>query len=70
MSLISATLEQVRNELERLYFSHGKYAVRVETTIEPLNNNRVDVAINIVEGQAARIKELISSVITVSAAAS
>lgn len=53
-----ATLEQVRNELERLYFSHGKYAVKVETTVEPLNNNRVDVGINIVEGQAARIKEV------------
>ncbi|HRE30671.1 MAG TPA: POTRA domain-containing protein, partial [Candidatus Berkiella sp.] len=24
-----AMLEQVRNELERLYFSHGKYAVKV-----------------------------------------
>lgn len=53
-----ATLDQVSNELERLYFSHGKYAVKVETTVEPLDNNRVNVAINIVEGQAARIKEI------------
>lgn len=53
-----ATLEQVRNELERLYFSHGKYAVKVDTTVEPLNNNRVDVCIDIAEGQAARIKEV------------
>jgi outer membrane protein insertion porin family len=53
-----STLEQVRNELERLYFSHGKYGVKVETNIEKKDHNRVNVTINIVEGQAARIKEI------------
>ncbi len=53
-----STLEQVRNELERLYFSHGKYGVKVETIIEPQKHNRVNVSIEIDEGQAARIKAI------------
>jgi outer membrane protein insertion porin family len=32
-------LDQVSTELERLYFSHGKYAVKVETTIEKQKHN-------------------------------
>ncbi|MBI2790783.1 MAG: outer membrane protein assembly factor BamA [Gammaproteobacteria bacterium] len=51
-------LEQVRNELERLYFSHGKYAVKVETTVEQQKHNRVNLSITIDEGQAARIKAI------------
>lgn len=51
-------LEQVRNELERLYFSHGKYAVKVDTTVENQPHNRVSVSITIDEGQAARIKAI------------
>ncbi len=51
-------LEQVRNELERLYFSHGKYGVKVETKVEEKKHNRVDVSITIDEGQAARIKSI------------
>lgn len=51
-------LEQVRNELERLYFSHGKYGVKVETTVEPQKHNRVNVSISVDEGQAARIKSI------------
>jgi len=53
-----STLEQVRNELERLYFSHGKYGVKIETTVEKKNHNRVNLSITISEGQAARIKEI------------
>ena len=51
-------LEQVRNELERVYFSRGKYGVKVETTIEPQDHNRVNVSIAIDEGNAARIKAI------------
>ncbi|MFI4938670.1 MAG: outer membrane protein assembly factor BamA [Candidatus Berkiellales bacterium] len=53
-----ATLEQVRNELEKIYFSHGKYGVKVETEVESKEHNRVNVAIKITEGQAARIKSV------------
>lgn len=53
-----STLEQVRNELERVYFSRGKYGVKVETTIEECDHNRVNVSIAIVEGNAARISAI------------
>jgi outer membrane protein insertion porin family len=48
----------MRNELERLYYSHGKYAVKVETVIDEKEKNRVDIAINVQEGNAARIKAI------------
>lgn len=53
-----STLEQVRNELERLYFSHGKYGVKVETQVEEQDKNRVCITITIDEGQAAHIKAI------------
>lgn len=53
-----STFEQIRNELERLYFSHGKYAVKVESTVEQQKHNRVNVSINIDEGHPARIKAI------------
>lgn len=53
-----STLEQVRNELERVYFSRGKYAVKVETVIEQQDHNRVNVSITVEEGNAARIKAI------------
>lgn len=53
-----STLEQVRNDLERLYFSHGKYAVKVEALVEQKERNRVNVSINIEEGNAAHIQSI------------
>ena len=51
-------LEKVEQELRRQYFSRGKYAVRIDTTVTPLDRNRVGILINVSEGQAARIKQI------------
>jgi outer membrane protein insertion porin family len=51
-------LEKVEQELQRQYFSRGKYAVRIDTTITPLERNRVGILINISEGRVARIKQI------------
>jgi outer membrane protein insertion porin family len=51
-------LDKVEQELQRQYFSLGKYAVRIETTLTPLERNRVGILIEISEGQAARIKQI------------
>jgi outer membrane protein insertion porin family len=51
-------LEKVEQELQRQYFSRGKYAVRIDTTITPLERNRVGIQINISEGRVARIKQI------------
>jgi len=51
-------LEKVEQELRRQYFSRGKYAVRIDTTVTPLDRNRVGILIDISEGRVARIKQI------------
>jgi outer membrane protein insertion porin family len=51
-------LDKVEQELRRQYFSRGKYAVRIEATITPLERNRVGILIEISEGEVARIKQI------------
>ncbi|MDQ2695369.1 MAG: outer membrane protein assembly factor BamA, partial [Pseudomonadota bacterium] len=53
-----ALLDQVEQELLRQYFSRGKYAVDIDTTVRPLPRNRVAVALDITEGVAARIRQI------------
>jgi outer membrane protein insertion porin family len=51
-------LEDVKAELTDQYFSHGKYGVSVETTIEELPDNLVRVGIEIKEGSRAKIRQI------------
>jgi outer membrane protein insertion porin family len=51
-------LEKVELELERQYYSRGKYGVKIETTVTPLERNRVDILIDVSEGAVARIKQI------------
>lgn len=51
-------LEELERELRRQYFSLGKYAVELESTVTPLDNNRVAVTIDISEGKTARIRQI------------
>jgi outer membrane protein insertion porin family len=51
-------LDSVQQELTRQYYNRGKYNVSVKTAVVNLDRNRVEVAINIVEGKPAQIKHL------------
>ncbi len=51
-------LDKVEQELQRQYFSRGKYAVKITTTVNPLERNRVGINIDVSEGRAARIKKI------------
>jgi outer membrane protein insertion porin family len=51
-------LEQVEQELERQYFSRGKYGVKIKTTVTPLERNRIGILIDVSEGVVARIKQI------------
>lgn len=51
-------LEKIENELRRQYFNQGKYGVKVESTVTPLERNRVAINIDIVEGETATIKRI------------
>jgi len=51
-------LEDVKQYLTDQYFSRGKYAVRVDTTVEEESGNRVKVKIDIKEGKRAKIRQI------------
>jgi len=51
-------LDRIEQELRRQYFGLGKYGVQLQTTVSPLERNRVGIAIEIDEGRAARIKQI------------
>ena len=51
-------LEKVELELERQYYSRGKYGVKIDTTVTPLERNRVDILIDVSEGAIARIRQI------------
>ncbi|OUR64331.1 outer membrane protein assembly factor BamA [Methylophaga sp. 42_25_T18] len=50
-----AMLERVELELQRQYFSRGKYGVTIESDVTPLSRNRVAVRITMAEGVVATI---------------
>ncbi len=51
-------LDRVEQELQRQYFSRGKYGVKIETTVTPLERNRVGILIDVSEGVVARIRQI------------
>ncbi|MGB5301004.1 MAG: POTRA domain-containing protein, partial [Thiogranum sp.] len=51
-------LEKVELELERQYYSRGKYGVKIETTVTPLERNRVGILIDVSEGAVAKIRQI------------
>lgn len=53
-----SVLDEVKQFLTDQYFSRGKYAVRVDTTVEEVPGNKVKITIDINEGQRARIRQI------------
>lgn len=53
-----SVLQEMDRELEQQYFARGKYNVKVDTEVEPLENNRVDINIMISEGVVTKIKRV------------
>ncbi len=51
-------LEKLTQELESVYFSQGKYNVKIKTDVEELDQNRVNVDIEISEGIKSKIKQI------------
>ena len=53
-----ATLEGVRNELQRQYVAQGRYSATVDTEVVPQPRNRVGLKVNINEGTVAAIQHI------------
>ena len=51
-------LEKLAHELENVYFSQGKYGVKIDTEVTELDQNRVSIDITISEGVVALIKQI------------
>lgn len=54
----NSMLDKMEQELLRQYFSRGKYGIKVDTQVRPLERNRVAINLNISEGKAARIRQI------------
>ena len=54
----TSLLERIEQELTQLYFARGKYGVQIESTVTPLERNRVALEIDISEGQVAKIRQI------------
>lgn len=53
-----AMLDRVELELQRQYFSRGKYGVNIQSEVSPLSRNRVGIRITMEEGVVATIGEI------------
>src|SRR5882762_508244 len=51
-----ALLESTELEMKRQYLSRGLYAVQIQTTVTPLERNRVGINIAVTEGEVAKIR--------------
>ena len=51
-------LERAEQEMKRQYLSRGYYAAAINTTVTPLERNRVALNFNVEEGQVAKIRQI------------
>lgn len=51
-------LDRAEQELKRQYYNRGLYSVQVVTTATPLERNRVALQFDVVEGEAAKIRQI------------
>lgn len=51
-------LDRARQDLKNQYVARGKYGVEVQTTINPLERNRVALNVNVTEGAVAKIRSI------------
>ncbi len=53
-----SALDKVVGELERLYLSQGQYGIKITTEVVTLEDERVEIDIDINEGEVATIKQI------------
>ncbi|MBE0399737.1 outer membrane protein assembly factor BamA [Halomonas sp. FME1] len=53
-----STLEEIQRELEGVYQSQGRYSASIDTEVEEIDEGRVQVNININEGEIAKISQI------------
>ena len=51
-------LDRAEQELKRQYLARGMYAVQITTTVTPIERNRVAINFSVLEGNAAKIRQI------------
>ena len=51
-------LERAEQELKRQYLGRGRYSAQITTTVTPVERNRVNIVMNVEEGDAASIRTI------------
>jgi len=51
-------LDKAEQELKRQYVSNGMYSTIISTTVTSIENNRVNIKFNVVEGSSAKIRKI------------
>lgn len=51
-------LDKIEQELHRQYFALGNYGVKIKSTVNELERNRVDIQLDIEEGEPAQIRKI------------
>jgi outer membrane protein insertion porin family len=55
---VPEAVHKAEKEIQQYYFSQSKYGVEVTTNVQEQTRDRVEVTVNVVEGQEATIKEI------------
>lgn len=50
-----STLSEIQSTLLQAYFDHGRYGVKINTSVRQLQHNRVSIRFNIKEGTVAKV---------------
>jgi outer membrane protein insertion porin family len=53
-----SVLDTAEQELKRQYLTRGRYAAEVQTTVTPLERNRVGISVSVSEGDVAKIRAI------------
>src|SRR5204863_4916181 len=53
-----SVLDAAEQELKRQYLSRGRYSAEVQTTVTPLERNRVGINFTVTEGAVAKIRAI------------
>lgn len=53
-----SVLDNAEQELKRQYLSRGRYGAEVQTTVTPLERNRVGISVSVNEGEVAKIRSI------------
>ncbi|MGH8766407.1 MAG: outer membrane protein assembly factor BamA, partial [Burkholderiales bacterium] len=53
-----SVLDAAEQELKRQYLSRGRYAAEVQTTVTPLERNRVGINVAVTEGAVSKIRSI------------